>query len=248
MALSRTMLGFDRKVRLRWLDLTAEGILLGDDLPALRARLRRVLSSEIADTGTHGAMGKTLTVLLRVWANPSPTQRAFREEALRLYQELPSDQTLWLHWGMVLATHPFMYELATHTGRLLALQDDVSLAEVRLRLIERWGDRSTLDRAVHRAMANLVEWRALRATGTTSVYAPPERRRAPSEAVQVWMIEALLRAAGTPCMSLRQVESSPALFPFDVRLVVSEMRKSPRIELTRQGADTDMVALRHVAV
>lgn len=244
MALSRSMLGFDRKVRLRWLDLVAERILLGDDLSTLRDRLRHTLSSELNDNGSGGALGKTLTVLMRVWANPAPALRAFREEALRLYRDTPSDQTLWLHWGMVMATHPFVCELATHTGRLLALQDDVSLAEVKLRMIERWGDRTTLRRAVQRTMWSLTEWRVLSETESSGVYAATPRRRAPSEAVQVWMIEALLRAQNTPCMSLRQVETSPALFPFDVRLVVSEMRKSPRIELSRQGADVDMVALR----
>ncbi|MFO0649933.1 MAG: hypothetical protein U0326_27180 [Polyangiales bacterium] len=238
------MLGFDRKVRLRWLDLVAERILLGDNLPTLRDRLRRTLSVELKDNGSGGALGKTMTVLLRVWANPTPGLRAFREEALRLYRETPSDQTLWLHWGMVLATHPFMCELATHAGRLLALQDDVSLSEVHLRMVERWGDRSTLRRAVQRAMWSLTEWQVLRETGALSIYGATSRRRAPSDAVQVWMIEALLRAQNTPCMSLRQVETSPALFPFDMRLVVSEMRKSPRIELSRQGVDVDMVALR----
>lgn len=248
MALSRDMLGFDRKVRLRWLDLTAEGLLLGDDLPQLRSRLRRVLAAELRDNGPGGALGKTMTVLLRVWANPSPPLLAFRAEGLRLYRELPSNQTLWLHWGMALATHPFLCELATHTGRLLALQDDVSFAEVHRRMMERWGERTTLTRAVQRALWSLTEWGVLQATSRPGIFAAPRARRdAPSEAVQVWMIEALLRATGTPCMSLRQVESSPALFPFKVELVVAEMRKSSRIELTRQGVDTDMVGLRYGA-
>lgn len=244
MAVSRAMLGFDRKVRLRWLDLTASRLLLGDDLPTLRDRLRHALSYDLKDNGPGGALGKTLTVLLRVWANPTPALRAFREEALRLYGELPSDQTLWVHWGMVMATHPFMFELATHTGRLLGIQDDVSLAEVRLRMIERWGDRSTLQRAVQRAMWNLAEWGVLRATGTPSVYGPTPKRPPPSDAVQVWMIEALLRAQNTPCLSLRQVETAPSLFPFALQLTLSEVRKNVRMELMRQGADVDMVALR----
>lgn len=244
MAVSRSMLGFDRKVRLRWLDMTVERLLLGDDLPALRSRLRRALAHDLADNGPGGALGKTLTVLLRVWASPSPALRAFREEALRLYADTPSDETVWLHWGMVIATHPFVFDVATHAGRLLALQQDVSLAEVRLRMIERWGDRSTLQRAVQRVMWNLAEWGALVPATERSVYRRAPKRRPPSDAVQVWMIEALLRAQNTPCLSLRQIEVAPSLFPFAMELVVSEVRKNPRVELTRQGVDNDMLALR----
>jgi hypothetical protein len=244
LALTRTRLGFDRKVRFGWLDATVLGLSLGDDLPALRRRLRNVLAQELSDSGPGGAIGKTITVLTRVWAAPTPALRPMRDEALRLFGTVSGDESLWLHWGMVLATHPFALDLATHTGRLLALQGDVSLGEIHRRMVEHWGQNSTLDRAVARMLSNFVDWGVLRSGERRGLYTRTPARPPPSPAVQVWMIEALLRAQGVPCASLGQIQAAPAMFPFALKLVLAEVRESPRMELVRQGMDVDMVALR----
>lgn len=244
MAFSRARLGFDRKVRLRWLDAALLGAELGDGAPQLRARLRNVLRHDMAETGPGGAMGKTLTVLLRVWGPATPALRGLREEALRLAAEVSEPDRLWLHWGMVLATHPFALDLVAYTGRLLRLQGEVSADEIHRRMNERWGSGTTVRRAVQRMLANLVEWGVLKPGSTRGAYTSAERRVAPSASVQVWMIEALLRAHGVAVMSLQQIESSPALFPFALRLTYPEMRQSERMELMRHGGDVDVFALR----
>lgn len=244
MTVPRTTLGFDRKLRLGWLDAAALGLRAGDDVTALRVRLRGVLSGEVRGESPGSARGKTLTVLLRVWCPTTAPLRSLRDEALRLHGEIPSDAGLWLHWGMILATHPFAFDVATHTGRLLALQDDVSVGELNRRMVERWGASTTLDRALQRMLGNMLDWGVLTSGSRRGLYRAAARRSAPSAEVTVWMIEALLRAQGVPCMSLRQIEASPALFPFAMRLMAHEMRRSPRVELFRQGVDVEMLGLR----
>ena len=153
-------------------------------------------------------------------------------------------ERVWLHWGMTLATHRFAFDLATHTGRLLALQDDVSVRELRRRMAEGWGERSTLEHAMQRALANFVEWGLLGRTDRRGVYRAAPKRTSTQAPLRVWLMEAWLRAKHVPCASLQQIENAPALFPFEMDLVRSEVRQSSRLELTRQGADTEMVALR----
>lgn len=244
MTIRRTTLGFDRKLRLGWLDAAALGLRAGDDVAALRARLRGVLAGEVRGESARGALDKTLTVLLRVWCPTTAPLRSLRDEALRLHGEIASDEGLWLHWGMILATHPFALDVATQTGRLLALQDDVSVGELNRRMVERWGASSTLDRALQRTLGNMIDWGVLAHGARRGLYCAVPRRTSPSPEVTVWMIEALLRAQGVPCASLRQIESAPALFPFALKLLAHEMRRSSRVELFRQGVDMDMLALR----
>ena len=66
---ARRIIGFDRRIRLEWLDAAADGAAAGLAPADLRSSLVRRLEGEVAGGGTpHQARGKTATVLLHVWA------------------------------------------------------------------------------------------------------------------------------------------------------------------------------------
>lgn len=240
----RQVLGFDRRVRAEWLELAADLARSGCSPTTMREALRGALNASPEASESTRVVTQTLTILMRVWGTLPPGMRAFRDEALRLYGEVAADERFWLQWGMILATHRFVLDAATHAGRLLALQDDLSVQELHRRLLERWGDRSTVVYAVARVMANFVDWSVLARATQRGVYRATPRRTTRDPRLKVWMVEAWLRANGVPCASLTQIAHAPALFPFELDLVRSEMRRSSRLELMRQGMDTEMLALR----
>jgi hypothetical protein len=163
-------IGFDRRIRLAWLDRTAE--IVGEALratrpgespdpaalAAVRAALHRALAGEIQGTD---ARRKTVNILTRIWLRVPEAHRALRDEALSLWPRVPDAGRLWLHWGLALLAYPFFRDVATTVGRLLRAQDRFTLAQVQRELVARWGERTTLDYAAPRAISSLADWGVL---------------------------------------------------------------------------------------
>lgn len=235
--------GFDRKIRLEWLDATADWAAEGLPIPEIRARLAWLLQGQVAGEGPHSARGKTITVLVRVWALVPPDLKPLRDEGLNFLRRRAGRDRLPLHWGMCLATYPFFRDVATIVGRLLVLQGTVAASQITRRVAETWGERSTIARAVPRVLGSLVLWGALAQAGPRGVYAGTTKILVGSQKDETgpWLAEAALSGCRRPSHSLRGLVASPALFPFALDLRAPDLLRSPRLEIHRQGLDEDLV-------
>ena len=52
------IIGFDRKISLRWLDATAEWTAQGLATPAIRGQLERLLDGQVAGGGSAALVGR----------------------------------------------------------------------------------------------------------------------------------------------------------------------------------------------
>lgn len=233
------LIGFDRKLQLDWLDATVGLCQESLDSSIVAARLHQRLESEIEGSE---ARCKTITVLLRIWVNVTLKDRPLRDEALQLASQISSEERLWLHWGMSLLAYPFFRDVAATVGQLSRLQGVLSHAQVQRRMIENWGQRTTLQRAVRRLLRTFIDWNVLQETDVRGSYnvAPP--RRTENQTLSLWLLECTLQANGveTPLMALMR---SPQLFPFDLTSYAGSLRQSDRFVVSREGLDLEIVAL-----
>lgn len=233
--------GFDRKIRLPWLDAVAEWTASGMPDAEIRAKLDLLLEGEV--TGKE-ARKKTKTVLLRTWLLPSEKLRALRDHGLSLRVGSKAPERLALHWGMVCAGHPVVWETASVIGRLLKLQDEASLSQVRARIVEIYGERSTVVRASQRILRSFSDWRVLKEMPASGVYRAGDAQHLEDPEVLAWLIEASLFASGQKAKVLPTLLSSPSLFPFDTSSTGQRIPDTnPRIALYRQGRNEELVSL-----
>ena len=228
-------IGFDRYVRRHWLD-TALAVAAGE---IERGLLVALLGSEIAGIE---ARSKTMIILNRMWLRPHPTLVEFAGAGVAIYRADKGIDTLPLHWGMALASHPFFASIADNIGRLLKLHGEFTALQVNRRLKEQLGDRASILRATEAVLQTLIEWQVIReATDRKRCFEGGSHGVKTVSAISLWILEACLHASGK---SLSLNEASNLAFPFKLSsLREIDIARHARMKLTLTGAGQASVAL-----
>src|SRR5260221_3290638 len=154
------MIGYNRTVRLRWLDETVDLFLVGQNateiIETLRERLQDQLS--IGSNAGRGSREKTITILLRTWVRVPSRVRDLRDEAIELLHNIPRADRLSLHWGMTMAVYPFWRTVADVTGRLFRLQGTAEARQVQRRVRENLWERGSGSRSTRYVLRAFNDW------------------------------------------------------------------------------------------
>lgn len=238
--IERRTIGLDRLIHIEWLDATAGRLAAGDSPEDARKFVWELLEGVVAGKTAQSARGKTLTVLARVWLRPPGEASDLRDRVLRVIGSCSADERLALHWALFAAAYPFFVDVAGAVGKVLSLHGEIALSQLTRRIVEVWGDRSTLRPAVQRLMRSMIQWGALRDGPKPGIYLAPSKKIVATGSVAELLIEGFLvtAQAGLP---LSQLVSYPAAFPFEIRPDLAALRRSERLRVHRQGDQTDIV-------
>ena len=237
------IVGFDRKIRLSWLDATADWAAQGLPAAAIRTRLDRLLDGQVAGEGPHSARGKNMTVLMHVWVLVPETLIQLRDDGLDLLYGCSGRNRLPVHWGMCLATYPFFRDVAETTGRLLALQGRAALSQIVRRTTESWGSRSTVARATQRVVRSFVAWDVLVETEERGIYVPEKKIEVADSVVAPWLLEAGMVNRDHCEHPFLSLATAAFFFPFDLRMSARDIGRRPRLELHHRGTGGAVVTL-----
>jgi len=189
------------------------------------------------------ARRKTLDVLSRIWIRVPEQEVEFRDRGLDLFQRVRQYERLWLHWGMILVAYPVFLDLVVITGRLLGLQGEVTPGQIRRGIVSEWGDRTTLTRSVNIMLQSMRDWGVLMQNENRKPHTQTRKIESENVGVNLWLVEAILRAEDTLTLPLTKLERHLALFPFKIKLSRSELLESKYFELSRQGLDRQIITL-----
>ncbi len=126
-------IGFDKKIRLEWLEETAFKYLASGRVKETAQHLDRYLLPEIEGKDSQR---KHITVMKRIWLNVPPEHTILRDQALKMIAGQPEQERIALHWGMCLLAFPFFLEVTTVTGGLFKLQEVITLGQIHHRIID----------------------------------------------------------------------------------------------------------------
>jgi len=243
-----TQIGFSQRIRLEWLDQTANLVLAGNDKAGINDSLQEMLKDKVSVGGqaVRGNREKAITILMKTWLTVPSGLEALRDEGLKILQGLPRKDRIAVHWGMALATYPFWGAVAAHTGRLLRLQGTAAAAHVQRRIKEQYGERETASRAARRVLRSFIDWGVLNETQDKGVYAQGNQYSIQDPKLIAWLVEASLHARMNGSAAIKDLLDSPSIFPFRLAHVSAEhvASLSPRLNILRHGLDDDLVMLR----
>ena len=238
-------IGFDKKILYPWMDAVAYWASQGLPQEEIRGNLDSLLKDRLADTGTRSSMSKVRSILMRIWVQQEDGLQDLRKDAYARYPHAKENEKLLLHWGLSAAAYPFFYQAAEHTGRLLAITQEIRSQQVLRRLKERYGERSTLDYAARRVVRSFVEWGVLEHSEKQAVLkGAPKKSIEKNPPLIAWFMEAVIRATGKQMIPFSSITGGPAVFPFSIAAQISDVEINPRLGVYRQNVDEDMVLLK----
>jgi hypothetical protein len=241
-------IGFSQRVRLEWLEQTANLVLAGNDKAAVNNALQALLKDKVSvgSQAERGNREKIITILLKTWLTVPNELEMLHDEGLELLQRVPRRDHLAIHWGMVMAVYPFWSGVAVQVGRLLRLQGSAAMAHIQRRVREQYGERETVSRAAHRVVRSYLDWGVLQETGTKGVYIARTTLPIDNTGLIAWLTEAVLHARANGSAPLRDLIDSPSFFPFRIKPIHAEnlVAASSRLDILRHGLDDNLVMLR----
>jgi hypothetical protein len=245
----RLIVGYNRTVRLRWLDETLDLLLTGqpekDIIDILRQRLSGQLS--VGSEAERGSREKTITLLLKTWVRVPKSLRGLRDDGIQLLARLRRQERLPIHWGMTMAVYPFWRVVADVTGRLFHLQGTASAQQIQRRVKELHGEREAVSRSARYVVRAFADWGVMTDSERRGTYTPASPLPIDDVAVAAWLMEATLLASDPAASDIRSLQNSPALFPFRIpRVPASYLTHSGRIDVVRHGLEDELLTARRI--
>jgi hypothetical protein len=136
--------------------------------------------------------------------------------------------------------------VARQTGRLLALQDQVTQTQIINRLKEQYGDRQTVSRYARFVIRSFVAWGTLKDSEAKGCY----KKTAPSSITNVnlatLLFESMLFAIPEGKGALGLLLNNPAFFPFQLPKLGGDFiaQYNSRIAVARFGLDDEILKLK----
>ena len=116
-------IGFNRTIKLKWLNAAANLRSQTDDPGALREELEEIL---LQDMSGVEARRKTIDVLVNIWLKSADISRTLNTKALELLPEVSEPQRIWLHYGLTLIYYPFFRQCTALIGQVSRVQDSIT--------------------------------------------------------------------------------------------------------------------------
>lgn len=249
----RDRIGVNQRVRLEWLEQTANLILAGNDKKAVKEALQESLKDQVSrGSNAKGCnRDKVISILRMVWLNRTTELSGLREDGLHFLSNRPAslsfrELSIIIHWGMMIAVYPFWFSVAQHTGRLLRLQGTVAASQVQRRMREHYGERETVSRAARHVLRTFISWGVLDESGTRGLYTAGSPLVLEDSRLIAWLIESILLVRACSAAPLKDLVEDPSMFPFQFMSVQphSLADATSRLEFVHLGLNESMVMLR----
>lgn len=227
--------GFNRKIRLSYLDFAWQQILATGDASA--AMLDTMMTADI-----HGAnrRAKAVDEIRELLSAPSTRQIVNRAVELCREKHLDPDDRLAVYWSLFLPAFPFVRQAWTVMGRFGKLGPQFSSHAYSQRLSEVYGGGRAVAISIEEVLGMMRDWGVVIMDKPGFYHLAPQRLI--TKASQRLLLTALCLTSDPPVYAFSHFSDELALFPFKLRLSVADLRhKNSGLTVSVQGGTEVMV-------
>ena len=225
------MVGLSRNLKLSWLNQIVE--LTSGDLTEneIKEKLNEYLGFEI---GSPTNIRKTREILMYIWFYENDYTEKLRPEARRLIEKYP-EYALEIHWCMMLAAYPVFVDMCKLIGKMAEFQDEITLAQLKQKLFDEWGERTTLYHSIDKLVSTLKAFEVLNCDKPGKYHI--NRHSIMSQEVTAFMVYAMMCVDASGYYSFQEINTSNYLFPFEYKLEKETILQDDRFMMSNLGGE-----------
>lgn len=145
-------IGISRNIKLEWLDKVADLYISGKSEEEIRGELDEYLYFEIKSPTN---LKKTRGILMNIWVKDGKHVKQSKNIAVKLYKNDEKENRLLAHWCLMLLAYPVFADICSTIGKMDRKMFDINNKEIRNRMFDLWGERSTLYYSISKNMSTL---------------------------------------------------------------------------------------------
>ena len=145
--------GLSRALKLEWLNKAVDLVNEGMAPENIKEALNDYIGFEL---NSPDKIRKSRAILMNLWVHPFEDEKAnlVRKQALEAMKDGNEDK-LAMHWCMLLLYYPVFVDVTGMIGKISSMQDSFSLAWLKDKIFEEWGERTTLLHTLPKIMQTL---------------------------------------------------------------------------------------------
>jgi len=204
--------GLSRNIKMQWLNKAVA--LLYDNLEETeyKSALNEYLGYEI---GSAINIRKTREILMHLWFYKDDETNDIRELGLSLICAYP-DYALPIHWCMILITYPVFADVCKLIGRISDFQEEITLAQLKQKLFDEWGERTTLFHSTDKIITTMKDMGVLSCEKPGKYHI--QKYPISNEQIVNFMLLVAIKVGGNSCYTLSDLTNIGVLFPFEYRV------------------------------
>ena len=230
------MVGLSRAIKFEWLNKTVDYVLSGMSPEEIRIALHNYISFEISSKDN---IRKSRDILMNLWVYPfkDDQNNHIREMAISALKNGNSDR-MALHWCMLLLYYPVFVDVTGVIGKLSSMQETFSLAWLKEKIYEQWGERTTLIHSLDKIMQTI---RQLGAVSSTSGIYTVNRQKIFDDQTKIILMKTVLALKLKPYYEPSELTEIPQMFPFEYDIASDIVFGSMSFELGNFGGNPVVV-------
>lgn len=225
------MVGLSRNLKPQWLKKTVELVMAGLSENEIKEQLNEYLSFEI-ESPTN--LRKTREILMNIWVYENDYTATLKETGLKLI-ETDLDNALPVNWFMMMAAYPVFVDMCKLIGKMTEFEETITLAQIKQKLFDEWGERTTLFHSIDKLVATLKAMEVLECKKVGN-YSVKKHQIANSETVN-YMLYAMMKIDDAGYYSFIELKDSIYLFPFSYTVSKEALLMDKRFDLNTFGGE-----------
>lgn len=226
------IIGMSRNIKLEWLDKAADLYIIGKSEEEIKEELNEYLSFEIKSPTN---LRKTREILINIWAKDMEYMEQSKNIAVKLYESDVEGNRLLIHWCLMLLAYPVFADICGVIGKMDSKMFDINNKEIRNRMFDLWGERSTLYHSIEKNIKTLRDIGVL--------YSLPKHRygikryNIENEDGLILLASTLLVLRDKLYLNIEELNNSPEFFPFNYDISVNILGESNMFSIDKFGRE-----------
>lgn len=228
------MVGLSRNLKLQWLNKVVELVQEGLTEQEIKKQLTEYLSYEI-ESPTNNR--KTREILMNIWVYENDNSNRLKSIALALIKTYP-EYSLEIHWCMMISAYPVFMDMCKLIGKMTEFQDEIILSQLKQKLFDEWGERTTLFHSIDKLIATFKALNVLVCTkpGKYNV----NIHKVENSKIVTFMVYTIMSVDDGGYYTFSDINSSMYLFPFEYKIEKETILEDNRFTINNFGGEVSI--------